>query len=731
MQRRRPPSRGDQTRALVAAGRLAAIPVPRIVADPPPAHLSDAGYRSIAESAFELLMVADADRVVRWANDAFQRVLSYPAGSLVGRDFLTLVHPDDTPELATTIARLSGVKGGLGDAGFRIRAGDGSWRTMETSATNLLDDPAINGFVVSLRDVTEQRAVAQALRGTEARYSDLFGRATDVVYTADLDGTFTSVNPATERMTGYTQAELLAMSFLELVAPEDLERARRILEDRIGGGSDDPVDIQLMVKGGRRVFAQVTARVVRVDGRPSHVEGIVRNVTERRNLEHRLRHEGLHDALTGLPNRVLVNDRLAQALARTARDRSQLVAMLLDVDDFKIVNDSLGHDAGDELLVALAGRLTANLRAGETIARLGGDEFAVVAEGVRTHGDILALGRRILSAFADPFVIAGTERRVTGSLGIARAGGESATTDLLRDADTAMYRAKANGKGGFEVFDEALRAQFLRRLAVGEALESALRDGALDVHYQPIVSLVDNRVLAVEALVRWLHPQWGWVQPSEFIPLAEENGLIVPLGRYVLAEAARRAAEWRRQAPAALPLGVFVNVSARELAVPGYAAFVRATLAEHGLDSSRIALELTERILVDEHDSTIGQTLTELVDAGVSVILDDFGTGYSALASLMHFPLAGLKIDRLFIRPIQDAGDEAPIARAVEGLGRALGMRVIAEGIETTVQLDYLRKLGCEAGQGHLLARPQPADAITMLLAGGCGGRAAADAIAA
>jgi diguanylate cyclase (GGDEF)-like protein len=420
-----------------------------------------------------------------------------------------------------------------------------------------------------------------------------------------------------------------------------------------------------------------------------------------------------HDGLTGLPNRTLLFDRLGQALARRSRGDTQVAVLLLDVDDFKEINDTLGHAAGDELLMELANRLRGNTRGHETVARLGGDEFALVAEGTFGHAELVVLAERLLDVFAEPFTIAGAPRRVRGSLGIVRSNGRETTADeLLRDADTAMYRTKSSGKGGYDIFDRQLRAELVRHVELRAALERALRDGKLDLHYQPIVDTASGRMLAVEALCRWRDERFGDVGPEEFIPLAERCDLIVPLGRAVLAQAIGQLASWRSTDPAALPLGIFVNVSAGELRRTDYCQFVLDQLGSHGLRASDLAIELTERALIDENEPASSATLAALATVGVRLVLDDFGSGYSALASLNRFPLAALKLDQLFTAAIGSAQSEVPITRAVVALGAALGLLVIAEGVETPSQLTFLKSLDCPAVQGYLLGRPQSAPDI-------------------
>ena len=561
------------------------------------------------------------------------------------------------------------------------------------------------------------RTAEQALRASEARYASLVERARDAVFTADLEGNFTSVNPAASEITGYGEPELLRMSFFDLIPRRERPRASEILGRRFAGGADEHVALELVAKDGRCVYVDVTGNLVESDGAPGHMEGIARDVTDRHRLEEELRRRIFHDELTQLPNRTLLHDRLAQATGRNSRSDGGVAVMLLDLDDFKLVNDTLGHEAGDELLIEVAARLRASARTSDTVARLGGDEFALVAEGVGANGDVVGLAERVHEAFERQFTICGTTLQITASVGITVATGDEQPSALLRDADTAMYRAKANGKGGSEFFDIAMRDRLVRRLELASALGESLHDGRLEVHYQPIVSLHDGGLLAVEALLRWSHPRFGTVEPAEFIPLAEANGLIVPLGRHVIETAARAAAGWRARSPDALPLGVFVNLSPRELFQESFVPFLARTLGEHGLSGSDLAFELNERVFIDDRDHTLVRNLQELTRRGIRLILDDFGTGYSALASLERFPLAALKIDRHLISPIDADHREQPVMRAIVSIGKALGIAVIAEGVETEQQLADLRALGCDAAQGYHLGKPVGADELTALVA--------------
>ena len=436
----------------------------------------------------------------------------------------------------------------------------------------------------------------------EGSYQRLFERSNDMIFVVDLAGIITSVNPAAERILGFSSEEIRGTHFIEYVAAADGERAGALFARLVAGADVVSEEVELVAKDGHRVFVEVSARPIETDGQLVGLEGIARDVTERHELQEALVHQAFHDSLTGLPNRALFFDRVGQALARAERRPSTVAVMLLDLDRFKLINDSLGHPAGDEVLVAVAQRLSRVLRGSDSIARLGGDEFAVIFEGLEAESELALpfMARRILEALAEPFVVGDLVEHVTGSLGIAVAEPGDDPVSLLRNADNAMYQAKKDTPGAFTFFDWGQRARARRELELGAALAHALQHDELLVYYQPIVSLADGSVLAVEALARWLHPQWGWVSPVEFIPVAERSGSIVPLGKWVLAEAARQAVVWRRQYPEALPLGVFVNVSPRQLSQADFVPFLTETLSDHDASPTDLGIEITEHVFIDD-----------------------------------------------------------------------------------------------------------------------------------
>ena len=444
----------------------------------------------------------------------------------------------------------------------------------------------------------------------------------------------------------------------------------------------------------------------------------------RRRAEERLAHQALHDHLTDLPNRTLLLDRLGQALERSKRRGSAVAVLYMDIDDFKLINDSLGHHVGDELLVQFAARMRAALRTGdtvgraqgETVARFGGDEFVVLCEDIANEADVLGIADRLGRELAQPTIVGDHELTVTVSIGVAFAAGGDATPDaLIRDADAALYRAKERGRARHELFDEAMRTRVRQRVGTEAALRRAIEGGELRLHYQPIVAVDDGAIHGVEALVRWEHPDRGLVSPAEFIPLAEESGLIVPLGRRVIEDACRQAARWQRSHADRAGLSVSVNLSTRQLAdrelVPTVSRILRSTALPPGC----LTLEITESLLMQDVESSI-DILRALKALGVRLSLDDFGTGYSSLGHLKRFPLDILKLDRSFVSSLSDDSDAPAIIAAVIEMARALRMQVIAEGVETEAQLATLRSLGCDLAQGYHFARPLAAEAVTDLL---------------
>jgi diguanylate cyclase (GGDEF)-like protein len=440
----------------------------------------------------------------------------------------------------------------------------------------------------------------------------------------------------------------------------------------------------------------------------------IRYAIERKRAEVALAHQALHDPLTELPNRVLFLDRLEQALARAQRSSVNVAVLFLDLDRFKVVNDSLGHEAGDRLLVDVANRLRGVVRPGDTVARFGGDEFTILCD-VRGERDAVLIAERVAAAVEAPFTLDDNEAFLTTSLGIALTTGrvDARAEALIRDADAAMYRAKERGKSRYELFDSAMRASAVDRLEIENALHRALDRGEFRVFYQPVVDLRTGEPVGVESLVRWQHPERGLVGPDEFIALTEETGLIVPLGAWVLREACRQWKVWEESGTPAPRIAV--NLSTRQLGQPDLVEVVADVLEETGMDPAQLSLEITESTVLEDTESALG-TLEALKRQGVRISLDDFGTGYSSLALLKRLPVDELKVDRSFVMGLGRDPKDSPIVSTVVGLADALGLAAIAEGVETAAQAEELRRIGCRFAQGFYFARPQSAERTTPLL---------------
>ena len=449
---------------------------------------------------------------------------------------------------------------------------------------------------------------------------------------------------------------------------------------------------------------------------------VLADAIERHAADQALRYRVLHDALTGLPNRLSFIDALNDALRRGSVSRSPVGVLFLDLDHFKRINDSMGHHAGDELLQAVAPRLRTHLRPGDIVARFGGDEFGVLVDRLADEDEAVAIGDRVTTAFADPYVLDGVEHFITASVGIAVArptGPDTIDAELLiRDADAAMYRAKERGRARCELFDAEMRARAMRRLEVERELRHALDRNELELHYQPVVALGSGEITGLEALVRWKHPERGLLDPGEFVSIAEDSGLIEPIGRWVQEVACRQILKWHEQRPDARPFDIAVNLSARQVAHRDLPAATAEILARTGLDPAHLRLEITESVLVEESATAIA-TLEALSEIGVRLVLDDFGTGYSSLAYLNRFPFDALKIDRSFVDALGLEQERTAIVEAIVGMARALSLDVIAEGVENEAQLSELRRLGCDYAQGHLFSRALPPEKVTGLLRDG------------
>ncbi|MFW6074925.1 MAG: EAL domain-containing protein, partial [Chloroflexota bacterium] len=577
------------------------------------------------------------------------------------------------------------------------------------------------GVVAALvvqQDVTELRETRSMLRQAEERYKNLVERMPAVTYVAEPwePHRLTYISPQIEGLLGYSAEEIQERGNHWMLMESPEERAHLLAERYANRTSDAPphVEYELITREGKTVWVRDVAVLLRdEDGAPVCWQGVLMDITERKHLEFQLLHQAFHDSLTGLPNRELFANRTEHALARASRTDSLVAVLFIDLDNFKVVNDSLGHSAGDRLVSEVGDRLLGCLRSGDTVARMGGDEFTVLVEDAPDPSVVIDLAQRIMRVFKHPFEIDEHQVFVTPSIGVrySVSGNEDAQT-MIRDADLAMYQAKENGRNRIEVFESSLTENTFKRFKIEADLHRAIRDDEFELHYQPIYSFDDGRVVAVEALIRWTHPELGQVAPSEFITVAENAGLIVPIGLFTLEEACRQIQAWQRADDERSALRIWVNVSGLQIADPDLIGTIADLIEKYGIQADRLGLEITESTMMENQDVVLSR-LHDLRDLGIGLAIDDFGTGYSSLGALRQFPVDTLKIDRGFVNGLLSHSDDLVIVAGILSLADALSLDVIAEGIENADQLERLRELGCQLGQGFYMARPASITDIT------------------
>ena len=635
--------------------------------------------------------------------------------------WIALMHPADRSNVLEDEARWVQATGGVHVGEYRLRARDGRYRWVRDAATarpGLGPGDKALWFGV-LTDVTESREAQEALRHSEQLLRSVLETAQDAFVAFDAAGAVLDWNRRAEIMFGRRRADVLGRELTALVIPERLRAAHPLrLEGPVVPSAANalaaPLEITAMRADGTEFPTELTSWTTSsADGDRYNV--FIRDITERQQMQDRLRTLAFSDALTGLPNRALFADRLEQALAPAGPAHSVAV-LFLDVDDFKTVNDSLGHAAGDRLLRVVAERVRAVVRSTDVVARFAGDEFAVLLHDVERPQDAVAIAAAINQALRAPLVLDGRRTVVSASIGVAcsLAGSAMTALDLLRDADAAMYHAKRSGKDTSVVHDPFMHSEALARLDLKADLQVALAQDELFLVFQPYFALAGGRLAGFEALIRWDHPVRGRVSPTEFIPLAEETGLMHPIGDWVLREACRQAALWPAVRPSQAAPSVNVNVSAMQLQLPGLFDRVAAALQASRLAPQRLVLEITEGMLLRRVDQAV-MTLEQLRSLGVRIALDDFGTGYSSLSYLQHLPIDVLKMDKSFVDRVGIGQDDSSMAKVVLQIARTLRLPVVAEGVETLEQEHALRELGCDFAQGFLLGKPMSAAAAVAL----------------
>ena len=667
----------------------------------------DPRFLALTEASSAIVLIVEDD-VILYANRAARDSGFNTRGpNLVGQSFSDLAHADSRAALKQRMLK-SGSESVLAPQRFEVKLvgvpGSEPWIDLNLSP---VEHEGRATLLVTGFDITDRKLAESAMRESERRLRDLIENVQLISILLDAKGDVTFANEYGLELLGLNEEGVLGRNWFDLVLPFD--KSGPMLEafrQRIAAGTAPHEEYEILtVRGEARVVSWNSTVLHDPAGAVCGMASIGADVTERRRAEKRLLHDALHDSLTGLPNRALFMDRLRTAFARLKRRPAHLFAVLfLDLDRFKVVNDSLGHLAGDQFLVQIGRTLAATLRAEHTVARLGGDEFAILLDDIDVKEDASRVVERIFQALQTPLRVRGQEIFATVSIGIAFSGPDyESAEDMLRDADTAMYQAKTTGKARFQIFDESMHKRAVGLLKLENSLRRAAERNEFLLHYQPIVSLADGKASGFEALVRWNHPERGLVGPYEFIHLMEETGLIYRIGGWTLREACR----WLTAIDGSLPehLTVNVNLSGRQFSQADLIDQVRGVLSETGLAAHRLKLEITESVIMENPEMAV-DLLKQLKALGTHLCIDDFGTGYSSLSYLPRFPADTLKVDRSFVNALGKSNRNEDIVGAIVSLARSLDMEVVAEGVETVEQRDILKNLGCKSGQGYLFSRP-------------------------
>jgi diguanylate cyclase (GGDEF)-like protein/PAS domain S-box-containing protein len=660
------------------------------------------------EAADNAILIADHEGTILWVNRAFTAMTGYIQEETLGKNLRQLMFGQQTEVFFARLwSTISSGKVWKGEIVNRRKNGTTYPQEMTiTPVTQDFGDATRAYFIAINQDITERKQIEQALRQAEEKYRAMFQDAVVGMFQSTPDGRYSNVNPAMAHMLGYGSPQELISSITDIAHQVYVDsKSREELTRRLSEhGMVKNFECAVYRKDGSKMWFSANVRSVSENGVLVGYEGTNEDITARKVAEEQVQFLAYYDALTGLPNRTLLQDRVTKALAAARRQGHQVALLFLDLDGFKIINDSLGHPVGDLFLQEFAERLKTWAREQDTVARVGGDEFLIVLSGIRDASDAAATAERLISAMTAEFLVEGHSLHVSCSIGVSifpKHGTDCET--LIKNADAAMYGAKDSGRNSYRFFDEEMNAQVMERLTLGRGLRSVLEKEQLFLMYQPQMEIATGRVTGLEALLRWQHPELGLVPPDKFIRIAENSGLIVPIGEWVLRTACRQAKKW--QDDRLPPVSVSVNVSAVQFRQQGFCDLIRRVLRETGLAPQYLELELTESLLLANAEVTLS-VVEELKSIGITLAIDDFGTGYSSFSYLKQFRVNKLKIDRSFIKDIATNADDSAITAAIISMAKSLRLEVIAEGVENEAQMSFLRKHQCDGIQGYYFSRP-------------------------
>lgn len=668
-------------------------------------------YAELVENSNDLIQVVDMNGFLIYANRMWQQTLGFNKDELSGLNLFNLLYESCHGACEDRIRRLlAGEKISQFEIAYKTR--NGGKVITEGSLSLYVENDEIKGIQGFFRDITQRKETEAALRSTEARFQTIFESSVAGIAMLAPDGQFLQANPAFCNFLGYSEDELLQLKITDVTHPDDIEDTLRRRNIASANRSRSIIcEKRYLRKDGSTIWTQLSSTwFFDADGNPIYTVPVIQDITRRKEAEDQIRELAYYDSLTKLSNRRLFQDRLDQALAQAKRHNGRFALMFLDLDRFKGVNDTLGHAIGDTMLCQTAARLKECLRENDTVGRLGGDEFVILLSDYREEDNLPKIAMKMLKTLAEPYDLGIREVFGTTSIGIALypVDGES-PTDLLRCADMAMYAAKSTGGNAFRFYSEEMNKHAVARMDMEVNLRRALDNGEFFVEYQPQVDLMTNKVAGVEALLRWQHPQLGIIPPAQFIPLAEETNLILPLGEWVMQEVFEQGMHWEQEGY--LPFRIAINVSGRQFAQSDFVETVKRLLKKTGVNPTLLEFEMTESVVMNDVSATV-VTLNDLRALGINIAIDDFGTGYSSLSCLKYLPVNRLKIDKSFVAELQTNAEDRAIVEATIAMAKKLHLEVIAEGVETEGQYGFVQKRECDEVQGFYFSRPIAAQTV-------------------